>query len=1206
MGVVYEAVDGETGERVALKTLRTLSADSLARFKREFRALKDLQHPNVVSLGELFSEGERWFFSMELVEGRDFLAYVRPLATADPHAPTVRVSARAAGQPLFDELRLRAALGQLAEALEAVHAAGLVHRDLKPANVRVTSEGRVSLLDFGLVFDLERRASSTEHVVGSAAYMAPEQAASKRVGPEADWYSVGVMLYEALVGAVPFDGAPLEILLRKQQEQPAPPSAKLASVPADLDELCSALLRIEPDSRPKSGDVLRALGQEERRGSLASASQTQHVPFVGRAAELDALERARADSRERPVVVFLVGESGVGKSCVARRFLERLEDDDQAMVFAGRCNEHEAVPYKALDGVMDDLALRLARDPVLAAAAVPTRAAPLIQAFPVLRRVEAFAMVRTLDVGALSPLEVRGRAFTALRDLFERLAERRSVVLFIDDAQWADADSVALLGAILRQPDAPRLLVIATARPVAQAGPSGDAGEPAWRSTLEGDVRILRIERLAPAEGSELARRILERAAPTRLAQADTIAREAGGHPFFIDALVRYGTGGTTGAERQLEDALWSRIGELSEECGVILSMLAVTGAPVSQDVLSRAAAIDRTAFARAVSFLRVAHLVSVTGGRAADTVEPYHDRVRDAVLVHLDDETKRARHKRLALAFEAAETRDFEALARHWRGAGDAEVAWGYLLRAADQAAGALAFNRAARLYEEALSAREVPEADRRRIETNLGEALANAGRGALAARAFLAAASSAAEGDALDLRRRAAEQLLFSGHFDAGVAEIRAVIGRVGLRFPASRLTALLQVVLWRLLIRIRGYRFKRRDTNPASAFTLQRADVCWSAGKGLGTHDPVIGSFFTLRFLRMSLRMGDAARAARALAVEVVFLSSTEGTKARSRVEGLIRTCRALAGQGTPPDVTGWTIGVEGIADYMFGRFRPGFERCIEAQQIFRERCVGVHFEISTVECFALWSLANLGEFRELAKRQPTYLREAHDRGDRFGVVLYSSNDGALLWLAQDDPDRVHRELDAAMAQWTKAGFHTEHFYELVARTHADLYGGRSAGALRRLELTLPVLKRALLWRSQSVRVKTWHAHARVALAAARAGAAATRDVRRLVLGSARAIEREPIAFTPAVAALLRAGVASLDGRTEECVEELRRAIQQFGACEMRVYAHAARYALGATLGGDEGAKQAEEAVAGLREAGVARPLTMARTLATGFAE
>src|SRR5262249_20051930 len=154
---------------------------------QEFRALADLNHPNLVRLGELFEDAGNWFFTMELIEGTDLLGWVRPgspalpVASLAPSEDTLRterftatVTPAMMRDLLFDEQRLRDSFRQLAVGLAALHEAGKVHRDVKPSNVLVTSEGRVVLLDFGLATEIAPADRNSEvTVVGTAAYMAP-------------------------------------------------------------------------------------------------------------------------------------------------------------------------------------------------------------------------------------------------------------------------------------------------------------------------------------------------------------------------------------------------------------------------------------------------------------------------------------------------------------------------------------------------------------------------------------------------------------------------------------------------------------------------------------------------------------------------------------------------------------------------------------------------------------------------------------------------------------------------------------------------------------------------------------------------------------------------------------------------------------------------------------------------------------------------
>ena len=248
MGVVYRAFDCERGETIALKTMRKVDPVALYRFKHEFRTLADLSHPNLVSLYELIAVGNLWFFTMELIDGIDFISFVSrsPMQSEEldlaahgwsdirtstpPGCPTRDDVHRDAPLPLTMG-RLRWAMRQLAEGVHALHEAGKLHRDIKPTNVLVTEAGRVVLLDFGLAADLERSGSLQNpegHIVGTISYMSPEQASDLLISPASDWYSVGVMLYQALTGRLPHEGRAAEILRKKTTLDPPQPSAACA------------------------------------------------------------------------------------------------------------------------------------------------------------------------------------------------------------------------------------------------------------------------------------------------------------------------------------------------------------------------------------------------------------------------------------------------------------------------------------------------------------------------------------------------------------------------------------------------------------------------------------------------------------------------------------------------------------------------------------------------------------------------------------------------------------------------------------------------------------------------------------------------------------------------------------------------------------------------------------------------------------------
>jgi hypothetical protein len=966
MGVVYRALDRRRGQVVALKALPRLGPSALYRFKREFRALADVAHPNLVSLHELVSDGAGWFITMELVEGVDFLAHVRP-----------------GGEEPRPE-RLRGALRQLAEGVAALHAAGKLHRDLKPSNVRVTPSSRVVVLDFGLAAELgpDGQHRSTEaHVLGTVAYMSPEQAAGQSVGRAADWYSVGVMLYEALVGRLPFTGGSLRALAAKQSDEPVPPDRWPAGS-EDLGMLCLELLRTDPATRPSGREILCSLqsgpGVADEPYALAQLPRHDTL-LIGRQRHLGALEAAfAAMQRGRAVAVLVRGRSGSGKTALVEHFLSRLGGCDAAVILAGRCYEQESVPYKALDGLVDALTRYLRRLPEPEARELmPRDVLSLARVFPVLRRVDAVATAPGRAAEVPDPQELRRRAFAALRELLARLGDRRPLVLFIDDLQWGDADSAALVDEVLRPPDPPALLLVGAFR-------SEDAGISPFLKILLAtreagprvDRREISVDPLTPAEATELALELLGRDAPDAAACADAIARESRGSPFFVHELVRH-AGCDDGPEGRpptaggvtLDDVLWARIERLPEEARRLLQLVAVSGQPLARAAACRAAGLE-TAGRPALAVLRAGRLVRGTGPEEHDLVEVYHDRIREVAVAHLDPATWRDHHHELARELEASGGADPEVMAVHLLGAGEPARAGAYYAAAADQAAETPAFDRAARLYELSLTSYEVgagspgfvaqPPREICFLKRKWAEALVNARRGTEAAHVFHEAARFAADSaipdDALDLRSRSAEQFLRSGHIDQGVAALRMVLDELGVGLAGGPGQALVMLLARRALIRLRGLRFRERTACEIPQRELLRIDTSWSAALSLTMADPIQGSGLQARHLLLALGAGEPYRVALGLALESVHRGLAGGRTQRSAERILARTAK-LAERVGEPHAIGMAELMAGTLAWLVGRWRHTFEYAERAGVILRERCRGVAWELDSAHIFSL---------------------------------------------------------------------------------------------------------------------------------------------------------------------------------------------------------------------------------------------------------
>jgi serine/threonine protein kinase len=1250
-GVVHEAFDRETGSVIALKILRRSDSSALYRFKQEFRSLADVVHPNLVSLYELHWESGRWFFTMELVDGVSFLEHVWDDPAAQrgdsSNALDTRTRSRLQGSSTYDvgdsgpsgeratqgmrvvdprgsdpaespvgpmparpprpiDLdRLRLALGQLAEGLTALHDAGKLHRDVKPSNVLVTREGRVVLLDFGLVS--ERIAPhESDHVVGTTSYMSPEQGAGLALTDASDWYSVGCMLFEALTGDVPFRGPWQRVVNDRLRFEPGSPAQVVPGVPDDLDRLCHDLLRRAPALRVTGREVLRRLGRSGPRSvTPVVATALPGSGLVGRARHLDVL----GDAFERvkqgtPTAVWVYGLSGMGKTALVRRFLQELRARERSVVvLAGRCYERESVPYKALDSLVDALVQHLRTlAPHEVQLLLPADLPALARLFPVVAQVEAVAGGRWRALGIPDSVELRRRAFGAFRELLARLSAERPLVMSIDDLHWGDADSGALLSELLSGPRPPRLLLIGAYR-------SDEAeGSPLLRvlrrSLLEPpsgvDSRMLEVGRLDRADARELARGLLG----AQSSVADSVAGDSGGSPLFIAELARYsqpgsGSGSTEPAPITLEGMVQSRVSRLTETARRLLETVAVAARPLPLPV-ARAAADLRGEEQSALALLRAGHLARTR--RTDDPqLETYHDRIREIVVAGLDAATLRERHRRLAWSLLARGGADPETLAVHFQGAGENEAAAEYAATAADQADRALAFDRAARLYRLALELRPRAETEARPLRVKLGDALANAGRGAEAAEAYVAAARGGGPEQRLELQRRAAEQLLRSGHIDEGLAVIREVLHTLDMKLAATPGRALFAFALRRLWIRLRGLGYTERDASALPAGQLLRIDTCWAVAIGLSLVDNIRGADFQARHLLLALKAGEPYRIARALALESGH-SAAGGTRTTRRTQALVRAARALSERIGHPHALGLAALVGGVAALLEGRWRSSLELADVAHGILSERCTGVAQEQDTARVYALMALLYLGEVAELSRRLPPLLQDAEARGDLFAAIRLRTRVATVASLAADQPERAARETREAIGRWSDQGFHVQHYQALWSLTQAALYSGDGAAAGELLRERWPDLRRSMLLRVQFAHVELLALRANSALCRAASGGDASSWLRGAE-ADVREIQGKQAAWADGIVHLLRAGIAAQRGLLEDAMRLAVSAAAALEAHEMHLMAAVARRRLGQLLGGDEGRAKVAAADQWMEAQKILNPRRMADMFAPG---
>ncbi|WP_049805216.1 serine/threonine-protein kinase PknK [Stigmatella aurantiaca] len=1244
-GQVYRVFDRETAREVALKTLRLPSTEALLPLKREFRTRVGLAHPNLLQLHELFVEEGSCFFTMEAIEGVDFLHWTRgsggrargstlgdslPEGTEFPAVP-VPGDAEAVRpvvallSPESVESRLRQGLLQLLQALGALHAVQLVHRDIKPSNVLVTPQERVVVLDFGLAATFRPHLPEQPLVhrpVGTPAYMAPEQVTGGPVGPAADLYAVGAMLYEALTGAPPFATLGGRLLERKVRHAPPHVRELAPRAPEALAQLTMALLSIEPAHRPSVDACLAQLAASAQAPVRPVPRPLPGPLFVGRASELEALSQAleAVFTQGQQVTVHMQGPSGIGKSTLVRHFLALQPPERGPLVLHGRCHPQESVPYKALDAAVDALARHLESLPAAALAAlVPSRAAALARLFPVLGRLAAFSQ-EPVPSALPDVAELRRQGAQALREVLEHLARGgRPLVLWLDDVQWGDSDSAPLFEALLRPPAPPLLLLLTWRAEDREASP---LLRQLLSLTQGASARELALGALPPSEVEALVSALLVPSAPR--AEREAILAQAEGNPFIARELaLTAGRRGlfAPGAPVDVAQLVRERVRELPEGALPLLEVASLAGRPLPRSIALRASGLGEGGRGCAAA-LRDAGLLREVPG-AEPGLGASHDRIREALLGGMPAGDRARRHRAVAEALAALAPEDDDALLLHWEGAGEPMQAGHHAVRAAERAFRALAFESAAALYHKALALLG-PRADRPALQERLAEALANQGRAEEAAAQYLEAARALGGERERDLRRRASEQYLKSGRFEEGWRELHPVLRALGVSVPGSFGAAVWAATWRRLLFLARPVDLEAlRAPAAASPEGRHHLEVLWSACTSWTMVNPMLSDTFRTMHLLGARRLGDATVLSRAMALEATMELHTGGRLMEASAARLLAKVRRQVERAGGPYDRAWY----GLAlvnrGYTQGRWREVVEEATRAEALFREHCPGSDWERVTLAIFHHHALAMRGELRQLGTRLEALQHEAEQRGDLHARCEAYLGEPVVAWLARDLGEEARARAGEAMAAqsprtstWPESAYRRQHFAHLISTVYTAHYEGKPWPAWRAVLDQWEPLRGSFMLALRTTGLNLRHMRARAALAAAAALAredtpppagVPSRWRRRALLADARAqvreLEKDPLGCARPLAGLVRAGLAWQEGDGARAQRDLEASVEGFAREDMALYREAARWALGAVRGGAGGERSQRQAREWMEAEGVVRPGALVAALVPG---
>jgi serine/threonine protein kinase len=1043
--------------------------------------------------------------------------------------------------------RVRDALLQLCEGVHALHRAGTLHRDLKPSNVLVTGAARVVLLDFGLAGDTRPGSLSMAPAPeGTPGYMAPEQARGAAC-ESSDWFSFGCILRRTL-----------------QVLAAAKPALQQRSELQSLSALAENLTSDEATARASYPEILAALGRASA-PPPAIAIKQEYSCLTARTAELTKLADALERSRTEPVVVVVRGESGSGKSALLTCFARSLEGSSAerpAWVLRGRCYERESLPYKGLDSVIDDLSRVLIALPSGHAArdTLPD-AALLIALFPVLGRVPWLHTERPIeraDLAELNLLEVRARGFAALRVLLARLAIDRALVLCIDDLQWSDADSGRLLGALLCEEGSPNLLVVLSDR----------VDRSVTNSALD---ELQRVAELAP-------------------------------RPVYTEELELGLLGAHEGAALREPLGIDGRLRRLPATSLAILELVSLAGRPLPTRLIADAAQLGIEHHAH-IKALRAAGLLRAVLRGDDEWLELEHDGIAAAVLRRIDGHQRVELHLRLIRVLKAQPGATSELLIEQYVGAGEYREAARCAQVAADAAFAALAFARAARLYERALMLGSFDPEARAVLHSQQAVALAYAGRGIESAEAYRAAAMLTADPlRAAPFEQHAADQLMRNGCYREGEASLSRVYRALGFSWPKGRVALVLAIA--RLVMPSPLRRLVQRLRRVSSEVRRLRVELLAAAGPGFESYDSLRAIHNALLCFDEAEQLVDPRWQVRVKGGRGLLMHMWSSREPRG-IAALEHACATAAELGDP-STRGALERQLALAHYMLGRSRAALAAASRSEACIRV-APGTPVELYSVMAIIGSALLDLGRLRDARRQWHVLTHAARLHGDLMTIVWVHTHPVQLAALfATQERARSQAILERASAL---RAAHPRYF--LVSWAHAACsvehaaYWGEPHEALKVWQREQAVLLDAPFW---LLRNKARLVRARACLLAASAlppGRERASLLRRAAW-DALLLRRQHSPLDRGIARGLSAGVALLRQRRQRAIAHLDAARALYDECEARLLSAATQYCKGALVGGEQGASLQGPTLAAFVDEGVVDPRRYIAWIACGFRE
>lgn len=696
MGTVYRAKDATLKRDVAVKELSNfrLGSEGKAQLLAEAQTVAQLNHPNIVAVYDAGEHAGNPFIVMELVEG-----------------VTLR---EAAPEDLEAILNIAS---QMCAALEHAHQHDIVHRDIKPENINIEPDGTAKLMDFGIAHSVASRITSDGAIIGTVAYMAPEQAMGMSVDAHADLYSLGVVLYELTTSVLPYeDTDPIAIISQHIHAPLVPPLAKNEDLPPLLNDLIVELLNKDPDDRPSTAaEVLMALEdpdilnpQAAPAKELSGLDRIVQGRMVGRKAEFNQTKDIWSQaSKGKGQLLMVSGEPGVGKTRMTREIITHAEVSG-GHSFVGASFAEGGTPYAPVRQILRHALQTATLSNVDLPDAVLT---DLLALVPDARTHFPQASDLSLDIQS-----DQDTLFEHITVFFNLLAAQSPLLVVLEDVHWADSGSLYLLRHLARNITAQPILLLGTYREV-ELDEALPFNETLHSLEREGLPTRIKLSRLTGEQTRDLLASMFEDEITDEL--LDGIYRETEGNPFFISEVCKaliesgkmfYENGKwdrpsieEMGIPQSVRVAIQSRVAKLPENSQAVLTQAAVLGREFNFPTLKIALDEDEDTLIDALEDALDAQLIEELNGSGEDFAFS-HALIPTSLVESLRTLKRRALHRRAARATLENNPDDVAALAHHYLEAGETEQAVYYLLKLGDQARALYAHQEAFDSYLQAL----------------------------------------------------------------------------------------------------------------------------------------------------------------------------------------------------------------------------------------------------------------------------------------------------------------------------------------------------------------------------------------------------------------------------------------------------------------------------------------------------------------------